>query len=161
MKLTGVLAVVAASLLLACSANGTERSTTVGAAELVGSTSYPDASGRATIYLFPRHAEVDLAGLKNLPRRPNSIFLVWLATSETRGFVGGAFPRNAVPHGLSTIVPGGKPVSRANARAAERTVLTVVDRDRALDRLRREERKGWSRRIGLLGKPVAVGTVER
>ena len=97
--------------------------------------------------------------MRKLPRHPHSAFLVWLATGQSRGYIGGAFPRSSVAYGLDAIVPGRKSVSHHNARAADRLVITIMDRGRALRLARREQRAKWKRVTSIRGERVVRGPV--
>lgn len=148
--------IVATTGLTAASAEAVEGNW-IGAARMHGTPKYPDASGRGAIVLYPRHAEIDLDRLGGLPGK--RALVLWLATDRKRAYIGGAFPRSAAPHGLSTIVPGRKNVSRGNARAADRLVLTAMKRDRLEEIALTERDAGWDRRIEIQGERVMRGLV--
>ena len=132
---------------------------TVGSSTLHGSDQHPRGSGKALLSIYPRHGRVRISALRHMPSAARGFFVVWLRIDPGTGFVGGAFPRNAVPLGLDTIVPGRTPVSHANLRAADRIVVSVLDRQRARGLYRRGEQGGWGIPRKIRGQRILRGVV--
>lgn len=158
-KLTGAAAIAVAIAFVGVGPAQAADGQNIGKAELSGSAQYPDSSGRATLQILPKHAQIDLERLHGLPRERGVFFVVWLATGKDQGYVGGAFPRSSAPLGLDAIVPGRKVISHRNTRAADRLVITVLSKKRTRQLARDEERAGWSRHVDILGERVMRGAI--
>jgi hypothetical protein len=133
--------------------------TFVGKAILKPGGTYPDASGKATIWEYPRHSEVDFHG-RHFPGGKNRPVVIWLWKDRQAAYWGGAFRRGDLDRfGLSAVVPGSRRVSHRHARVAKRVVVTTMSKARARRLSDEAKRHRWRRAESPKGTRIVKGPV--
>jgi hypothetical protein len=131
----------------------------VGQAALKAGSAYPKASGKATIWEFPRHSEIDMHG-RAFPGDKDRVFVIWLWKDRRGAYWGGAFRRKDLGRfGLSAVVPGSRRVSHRHARKAKRVIVTTMSKARLRRLAERARAHHWRRAESPKGTRVVKGAV--